>query len=288
MNQTQEITLAQPGAARPLEEPVVRVMRHVKRRIRVADIWRQREVLQVIAARDFKVKYKQSLLGPLWLVFQPIALLAAFLVAFRHLAHVESGTPYAVFALVGLSAWSFFQASMTMGTASLISSGTLVRFTRCPRFAFPIAGLLASLPIYGITIAAAIVAAAIGGTLTPRLLLLPLAVVWLFLLTGGIVAITSSLTVRYRDVLSAMPFLLQVGLFFAPVGYPIHALGPTVRKLVELNPLTGLMETTRWMFIGDYHLGTSLVAYSLVATALLVAAGWWIFARLEVTMSDEI
>ena len=69
-------------------------------------------------------------------------------------------------------------------------------------------------------------------------MLLPLGMVWLFLLTAGVVAITSALTVRYRDILSAMPFLLQVGLFLAPVGYPLSELGPTVRALVDLNPLT--------------------------------------------------
>lgn len=288
MSRTEEIRVAAPATSRPLEEPVVRVMRHVKRRVHVGDIWRQREVLKVIAARDFKVKYKQSLLGPLWLVFQPIALLAAFLVAFRHLAHVESGTPYVVFALIGLSIWSFFQAAMTIGTASLISSGTLVRFTRCPRFAFPIAGVLASLPIYGITVAAAIIAAAANGTIPVRVLLLPLSAAWLLVLTAGLVGISSALTVRYRDVLSAMPFLLQVGVFFAPVGYPIHSLGSTVRKLVELNPLTGLMETCRWMLVDGYHLSLGLVAYSVAATVLLAMLGWQIFARLEVTMSDEI
>ena len=76
--------------------------------------------MRVLAARDFKVKYKQSVLGPLWLIFQPIALLAAFLVAFKGLIGVESsGVPYVAFALVGLSVWAFFQASLTIGTASL-------------------------------------------------------------------------------------------------------------------------------------------------------------------------
>src|SRR4051794_1951600 len=98
------------SAVRELEAPVVRVVRPVKRRIRLADVWRGRQVIRVMASRDFKVKYKQSLLGPLWLVFQPLALLAAFFIAFRNLANVQPGIPYSVFALAGLSIWAFFQA----------------------------------------------------------------------------------------------------------------------------------------------------------------------------------
>src|SRR4051794_7943868 len=164
---------------RELELPTRRVIKPVKRRLKVMDIWRGAQVIRVMAGRDFKVKYKQSLLGPLWLLFQPVALLAAFFVAFRNLANVQPGIPYSVFALVGLSAWAFFQASMTIGSASFITNIMLVRFTPCPRFAFPIAGVIASLPTWAVTTIGALVAAAITGTLSPRVVLLPLALVWL-------------------------------------------------------------------------------------------------------------
>src|SRR5215213_5422641 len=113
-----EETAVHPPGLRPLEQPAVRMIVPTKRRLRFVDIFRDTSVVRVLAARDFKVKYKQSLLGPLWLVFQPLALMAAFLVAFRGLADVQSGVPYVVFALVGLTVWAFFQASMTIGTAS--------------------------------------------------------------------------------------------------------------------------------------------------------------------------
>jgi lipopolysaccharide transport system permease protein len=241
-----------------------------------------------MAARDFKVKYKQSLLGPLWLLFQPLALLGAFFIAFRNLANVQPGIPYSVFALVGLSAWAFFQASMTIGSASLITNIMLVRFTPCPRFAFPIAGIIASLPSWAVTTVGALIAAAVTGTLSPRALLLPLGLAWLFLLTAGFVALSASFTVRYRDILSAMPFLLQVGLFLAPVAYPLHKLGPTVRQLVELNPLTGLIETWRWMIVSNYHVTLRPVVFSLVVTCVVVVAGWRTFTRRETTMADEL
>jgi lipopolysaccharide transport system permease protein len=271
-----------------LELPVVRIIKPTKRRLKLADVWRGAQVIQVMAARDFKVKYKQSLLGPLWLLFQPLALLAAFFVAFRNLANVQPGIPYSVFALVGLSAWAFFQASMTIGSASLITNIMLVRFTPCPRFAFPIAGVIASLPAWAVTTAGALVAAAVTGTLSPRALLLPLGLAWLFLLTIGFVALSASFTVRYRDLVQALPFLLQVGLFLAPVAYPLQKLGPTVRPLVELNPLTGVIEAWRWMVVSDYNASLRVVGFSLLVTVVVVVAGWRTFTRHETTMADQI
>lgn len=275
-------------AIRELESPTVRVVKPVKRRLRLSDISRDRAVIGVLAARDFKVKYKQSLLGPLWLVFQPLALLAAFLVAFRELADVQLGTPYIPFALVGLSAWAFFQASMVIGTASIISNATLVRFTPCPRHAFSLAAIIASLPAFGVTATGALTAAAVTGVLSPRALLLPFGLVWLFVLTAGFVAITAALAVRYRDLLSAMPFLLQVGLFLAPVGYPLAELGSTVRALVDLNPLTGLIEALRWMTLAHYEPSFEPIGVSLVLTPVIAVVGWLVFSRLETTMADEI
>jgi lipopolysaccharide transport system permease protein len=272
----------------PLESPVVRRIVPTKRRLKLVDFYRDAPVIRVLAARDFKVKYKQSLLGPLWLLFQPIALLAAFLVAFRGLADVQSGTPYIPFALVGLAAWAFFQASMTIGSAAFISNFSLVRFTPCPRLAFPVAGLIASVPSFIVTIFGALVAAAVSGVLSPKAVLIPFGFVWLFLLTAGVVAITATLTVRYRDMLSAMPFLLQVGLFLAPVGYPLSELDTTVRVIVDLNPLTGLIEAWRWMVLSGYVPSFEPIGVSLVLTPLIVLAGWRIFARFETTMADEI
>jgi lipopolysaccharide transport system permease protein len=275
-------------APRELESQVVRIIKPVKRRIRLQDIWAGRQVISVLAGRDFKAKYKQSLLGPIWLVFQPLALLAAFFIAFRNLANVQPGVPYSVFALSGLSVWAFFQASMTIGTASIISNLTLVRFTPCPRFAFPIAGIMASLPSWAVTTAGALVAAVVTGTLSPRALLLPFGTLWLFLLTVGFVALASSVSVRYRDILSVLPFLLQLGVFLAPVGYPLAQLGPFARRLVELNPMTGLIESWRWMIIDGYPADATAVIYSLVITALVVFAGWRVFTRVETTMADVI
>ena len=272
-----------------LELPVERVIVPAKRRLKVRDVLPEAPVIRVLAARDFKVKYKQSMLGPLWLVFQPFALLVAFIIAFKGLGDVKSsGVPYAVFALVGLSAWAFFQASMTIGTASVITNSNYVRYTPCPRPAFPLAAVVASLPSFAVTAAGALVAAAVTGYLSPRVVLLPLGLAWLLVLTTGFVLVASAITVRYRDLLSAMPFLLQVGVFLTPVGYSLAGLSTAARKLVELNPMTGLIEAWRWMVLSDYGFSKGPIAISLVVTCVVVVTGWRVFTRIETTMADEI
>jgi homopolymeric O-antigen transport system permease protein len=291
MNQAEAQTASAASAAdlRALELPVERVIAPAKRRLRIRDLLRERAVIGVLAGRDFKVKYKQSMLGPLWLVFQPLALLAAFFVAFRGIGDVQtSGVPYAVFALSGLAIWAFFQASMTIGAVALISNYHLIRFTPCPRPAFPIAGIIASLPSFVVTAAGALTLAAVTGHLSIKVLLAPIVVVWLFLLTAGLVMLAAAVTVRYRDLQSALPFLLQVGVFLAPVGYAVGQLSDVVRGIVYLNPLTGIIEAWRWMVLSGYHSSIEPIAISLVMSAVLVTFGWWFFTRLETTMADDI
>jgi ABC-type polysaccharide/polyol phosphate export permease len=283
------VELRSSTAGPALASPVERRIEPVKSRLRLRDLYRDLPVVRVLAARDFKVKYKQSVLGPLWLFFQPIALLAAFLVAFKGLVGVEtSGVPYVVFALIGLSVWAFFQAALTIGTASLVSSFQLVKLTPCPRLAFPTASLVASLPAMGVTTLVALVAAAATGSLSPRVLLLPLGIVWAFLLCMAAVAILSAITVRARDIMNALPFLLQVGVFVTPVGYSPEQLSSTVRLLVNLNPLTGVIDFWRWLFLAGQGLEAFPVLLSVGSTTALLFLGWWVFSRLEVTMADDI
>jgi ABC-type polysaccharide/polyol phosphate export permease len=273
----------------PLVWPTKRVVRPAKRRIRLRDLVRDKAVIRVLAARDFRVKYKQSVLGPIWLVVQPAALLAAFFLAYRSVGDVKVvGIPYLPFVMVGLAVWSFFQASLTIGTSSLIGSVSFIRFTPCPRGAFPVASIIASLPAIAITGVAALVVSAVTGQMTPRVLLLPLALAWLMILTFGVVLTTSSIAVRYRDVVNALPLVLQLGVFVAPVGFPLDTLFPAVRVLVELNPLTGVIETFRWMMLASFDPSLEAIGIGLLTTTIVAVSGWRIFSRMETTMADEI
>lgn len=273
----------------PLEEPLERLIVPTKRRVRLRDIVRHRNVIRVLAARDFKARYKQAVMGPVWLFVQPLVMLLAFLVAFRGLGHVRSsGQPYVVFVLVGLTAWAFFSSSVSMGTGSLAANGNFIRFTPVPRVAFPVAGIISSAPAFLITATAMIVAAIVDGALSPRVMLLPFGLAWLMLLIAGVVAMLSSVTVRYRDITGVLPFILGIGVFFVPVGYSLSGLSSHIRVLVELNPLSGIIESWRWMVLPGYSPRILPIVLAMALTVGILIIGWRVFTRLEPFMADVI
>lgn len=245
-------------------------------------------LIRALAKRDLKARYKQSLLGPAWVIFQPLALLAAFSVGFQSVAHVQTaGVPYALFALTGLIVWTYFQAVAMVAAGSIVNNFQLVRWTACPRLALPLATLVANLPSLAVPLVAALVAAAASGYLWVGTLLLPVLFLWLVVLVGNFALFLSALSVRARDVVSVLPFLLQVTVFLSPIAYNTAQLSATLRTLIEVNPLTGLIEVWRWAMLGVEPSMTA-VAISLALTVGGALTAWRVFARLEVRMADEI
>jgi lipopolysaccharide transport system permease protein len=107
-------------------------------------------------------------------------------------------------------------------------------------------------------------------------------------MTVGVVALSSSVAVRFRDVISVVPFLLSAALFLAPVGYPLSSLSHSLRVVLEFNPITGILEAFRWAMIAGYHPSVPAIGVSLVATAVILTVSWQLFTRLETTMADDI
>jgi lipopolysaccharide transport system permease protein len=196
--------------------------------------------------------------------------------------------PYALFAMTGLCVWSYFQAAMVMGTASLVSNYFLIKRTPCPRITFPVSALIASTPTIGIVLVTTLVTGLATGSLSVRALLIPLAILWLLLLTAAIVAACASTAVYFRDVVNALPLVLQVGVFVAPVGYALGSMSGITHLIVELNPLTGVIEMWRWMLLAGYSFEPTPIVIAVVETVVLATVGWWLFARLEPTAADRI
>lgn len=273
-------------AAAPPASTTVRAP--VEARLRLSDLRTYGPLVRALASRDLKVRYKQSVLGPAWVVFQPLALLAAFTIGFRSIAHVNTeGVPYALFALTGLAIWTYFQAVSLVATGAIVNNYALVRWTACPRLVLPLAALVSNVPSFVVPGLAAAIVAAAAGYLWVGWLAAPLMFVWLVMLVGATAMIVSAITVRARDVVSAMPFILQVTLFLAPVAYSTAHLSPLLRTLISINPLTGLLEAWRWSLLG-VRPGSAAVIVSLVLTAAGLVIAWRLFARLEVRMADEI
>jgi ABC-type polysaccharide/polyol phosphate export permease len=278
-------TVGPPAVAPPV---VTTVRMPATSRLRLADVLSYGPLIRTLATRDLKARYKQSALGPAWVLFQPLALLAAFTVGFRGVVHVDTaGVPYVLFALAGLAVWMYFQSVTMVATGSIVNNYPLVRWTACPRLALPLATLISNLPSFLVPGVAAVIAAAVAGYMWVGSLLLPFLCLWLLVLVAATAVLLSAITVRARDVLSVVPFMLQVTLFLSPVAYGTAQLSPALRALISINPLTGLLDAWRWSLLGTPP-GSRAVIVSLVLTTVAAVLSWRLFARLEIRMADEI
>jgi ABC-type polysaccharide/polyol phosphate export permease len=275
------------ATARPIAPaPVKRTIVATKRRIQLSDIWTTIPVARITALRDMRIKYKQSLLGPVWLVIQPLGLLAAVCVAFAGVTQVDTGgIPYGLFALVGVTVWTYTQVTITVATQAMLSNYTIVRRSACPRIALLHGSMLSNLPTLGIMTAISLLAAIVLNGARWEMLLFPLLGVWLFLVLWGPSLLLSAVATRYRDAIAIIPLLMQAGTFLSPVGYPIQSAPHYLQVLLWINPLTGVIETWRWAILGsDPAIGAIFVA--LGWTVVLGAAGWRLFGRMETAFAD--
>jgi lipopolysaccharide transport system permease protein len=164
----------------------------------------------------------------------------------------------------------------------------LIKRVNAPRLAFVSASMIASLPQLALMLVLSIASVVIlGRDLTWRLVLLPVCVLWLFFFCWTLVQMFSAMNVRYRDVSSMVPFLMQGSLLLTPVAYPASEAPDTLQALINLNPLTGLIEAFRWSLLASAADGQA-IAIALGWTAVLAVVGWQVFARLEVRFADVI
>jgi lipopolysaccharide transport system permease protein len=269
-------------------DPALRVMRPVRRRLRVRDLWTSRRVAWMIGQRDVKVKYKQAALGPLWLLIAPLGMLVAITIAFSGVTKVDTGgVPYVLFALVGLVVWNYLQVSVLIGAQSVAAAYTLVKRSAMPRIALVTGSLIGNLPPLAVTLGATLVVTLIVRGLPVQALLTPVLLLWLVLMVGSLSMLIAAITVRFRDVLSVMPLIVQAGLFVTPVGYPIDGAPHNIKLLLSLNPASGLIDVWRWTLL-DIRPDMTVVAIGLAWTSVLALAGWYVFTRLEVTFADVI
>ena len=266
----------------------VREIRPVKHRVRVSELWSSWAVAWVVAQRDIKVKYKQSVLGRSWLVLQPLGVLVGLVVVFNGVTNVDTGgIPYVLFALVGITVWTFVQQALSVGTNIFILNSFLVRRVSFPRSSLFTAAVIGNAVPASVIFVVSLVAVALNRGLPLQVLLLPLLIVWFSVLVAGILFITASLTVRFRDMYALIPFWLQVGMFVTPVGYSLASAPDNLQTLLQLNPLTGLLELWRWCML-DLPVELTPILSAAGGTLVLVTSGWFAFSRMEVRFADYI
>ena len=253
------------------------------------ELWRYRELLYFLVWRDIKARYKQTFLGPLWAILRPVVTMILFSVIFGGLVGIESGTgtPYPLFVFAGLLAWMYFASAVSGGSSSLLGNSSLVSKAYFPRMYAPMAAVTA--PVVDLLLSMTVLAglfAWFAEAPSPQLVLLPA-----FLLLGLVIGLgvslwLASVTIRYRDVPFALPFVTQLWMYTTPVIYPVTFVPERWRWLLEVNPMTAVVDGFRWSLLGDHAPSALSLAASLGFAALLLVTGGYFFRRAERTLAD--
>lgn len=257
--------------------------------IDLRSLWNYRELLYFLTWRDVKVRYKQTALGAAWAVIQPLFTMIIFTIFFGRIAGLPSDQiPYPLFAFSGLLLWVFFSNSVTASGNSLIGSANLITKVYFPRMIIPgaavAAGLVDLIVGFGILF---LLMAYYGVGVSLNLLAAPLLILLTTLLAIGVGMWMSALNVRYRDIRYALPFGVQLLMFATPVIYPSSMAPVKWRWLLQLNPLTGIIEGFRAAVFGRPFDWAS-IAISFIATILILIYAAYDFRRMERTFADII
>jgi homopolymeric O-antigen transport system permease protein len=257
---------------------------------RIGELWGYRELFGFLVLRDIKVRYAQTIVGAAWTVFQPLAMMGVYTYAFTQLARVNTGNvPYVLYALSGLSVWTFVSRGLFSGAMSLVNEIALVTKTAAPRILIPMAAIVSMLIDFLITLVLFLVFdAAYGRVPDWRIVFVPPLLLLMIVLTLGLSLLLSALNVRYRDVAQALPFTIQLWFFLSPVAFSLLTPGHSWETIVQaLNPLVGIILAFRWALLGT-PAPHGLLAVSVVVTMLLFAVGLAYFSRADRTLADDV
>lgn len=258
--------------------------------IKFRELWEYRELLFFLVWRDVKVRYKQTALGILWAVIQPVLTMVVFSVFFGKLGKLSSdGLPYPLFAFAALVPWTLFSNGLTQATNSLVASSNLIKKVYFPRLIIPVATVLAGVVDFVIAFAVLILMMAYFGYVpTANIVWLPAFLLLTLSVSLGVSLWLSALNVEYRDVKYVIPFLAQIWLFATPIAYSSTLLDEPWRTLYGLNPMVGVVDGFRWVLLGSGSAPGAAVAVSTVATLILLVTGAYYFRRMEKTFADLI
>ncbi len=282
-----------------LDIATARALPHVRIRanepaplIDVPELMRFRDLLWTLAERDLRVRYKQTALGVIWVVLQPLMAALIFAFVFGVIAGMPSdGEPYLVFAFAGMTAWNTFANVLNKVSVSLVANGAMLSKIYFPRLVLPLSSVLSALVDSSFSLVLMFVMMAIYRVWPGwGIVFLPVWLLILAVMALGLGLMTSSWMVRYRDVGHVIPVLLQLGLYISPVAWSITnpKISERFRMVLRLNPLTSLLEAFRWSLFGHGAPPLAALAYSLVVAFGVFWLGMMVFKQQERSFADVI
>ncbi len=262
----------------------------------MAELWRFRDLLWIFALRDIKIRYKQTMLGALWAVIQPVAQMIVFTLFFGKMLGVEDRieqiegrvVPYAVFSLSGQVLWNFFNATVTTSANSLLANAEILRKIYVPRIILPFSS--AGAPLVDGAVAFVVLLGLMLYYQQPMgwtILLAPVVALGAIVAALGVGILLAALSVSYRDFKYMVPFMVQTWFFLTPVIYPVDVLPEKYAWMLYLNPMAGIIETHRSVMLGTSLNVDGLLLSAGMAVSLLVV-GLFYFGRVERRFADVV
>jgi lipopolysaccharide transport system permease protein len=254
------------------------------------DFWLYRELFYFLAWRDIKVRYKQTVLGVSWALIQPVLNMLVFTLLFGKIAGLPNdGTPYPVFYFCALLPWTYFASTIGIAGNSLVHDPNLITKVYFPRAILPASAVISGLVDFFIgSLLLLCILGFYGISFEWRTMLWPILVVLLVSLSLGVGLFLSALNLKYRDVKYIIPFTIQFLLFATPVIYSTRILPEQYRLLFSLNPLTGIIEGFRAVLVPARPMDWSLLAISVVLTAVILISGTLYFRSNERYFADLV
>lgn len=262
---------------------------------RLGELWRYRDLVSLFVWRDFVAYYKQTILGPLWHIIQPLITTLTFTLIFGRVAGLPTdGAPPFLFYMAGNVVWTYFANCLSNTSTTFVKNAPLLGKVYFHRLAIPVSIVLSALISLGIQFVlflGFIVAYRLGGATVPVNSSALLTPVWILMLAGyglGGGVVVSALTTRYRDLSFVVGFGVQLLMYASPVIYPTSAVPEKYQWVIRLNPLAPLIESFRHGFVGGAAVEIGSLVYSAVALVVLLVVGLVLFSRVERTFMDTV
>lgn len=263
--------------------------------LRLGDVWRYRDLVMLFVQRDFVSNYKQTILGPIWFFIQPLLTTITFYIIFGRVAKLDtSGLPPFIFYLAGITVWSYFSQSLTAVSTVFVTNAAMFSKVYFPRLTMPLSIVLSNLVRFGIQFGLFLVVwvyyFVTTSALHPNwlLVLTPLLVVLMGLLSLGLGMIFSALTTKYRDLSMLLTFGIQLLMYATPVIIPLANVSPKYRWIMVANPMSAIVETFRYGFLGSGTLNWTYLAYSVLSTIIILLIGTVTFNKVEKSFTDTV
>ncbi len=258
--------------------------------LNLREVWQYRDLLLTLATRDLKLRYRQTALGAIWVILQPLLAAGIFSFVFGKVAKLPSdGKPYFLFAYASLLGWNLFSNTLQRVNTSLLGNSQLVSKVYFPRLVLPLASIFATIVDFGVAFAMFLVLMVVNGVVpTLGILLLPFWLLLFLLLAMGVGMFCSALMVSYRDVGYIVPVMISFLQYASPVAYSTSAIPAHLRAWYLMNPVASILEGLRWSLLGSSTISAPGILSATIVSVAAFIIGAFAFKRMERRFADVI